>query len=369
MSPSSSRSCLSRARLVGAALALATVSAPVLSAVTAAPARAAEYGQLLLNSAATHYGQPYAYGATGPSSFDCSGFTGYIYNQFGVALPRTASDQYYAIPHVTPDQKQIGDLIFFYDGGGIYHVGFYAGNNQVYAATSTGDVVRPETIWTSQYLVGRPVLGGDIGAHWQALGGQYSPLGEATDVEYGVPNARKVDYQLGAIYWTPGTGPQEVTGAIGDLYTQTGSSAGYLGVPTTDEHDVLGGRANAFTAGAIFWSPGTDAHAVHGLIGQKYTDLGSSNSFLGLPTADEAAAPGGRVSTFQFGNIYWGPVSGAASVHGAILARYQAMQGPAGPLGLPTSDEQATPNGRESVFQHGILRWNAATGAVTRVAR
>ena len=360
---------LTRARTLGAALALATVAAPLVSALAPAPAHASEYGQLLLNAANQHYGAPYSYGATGPNSFDCSGFTGYIYRQFGVSLPRTSADQYNAVQHIPQDQKQLGDLIFMYDGGGIYHVGLYAGNNQIFAATHTGDVVRPGPIYTSSYLVGRPSLGGAIGAHWQALGGAYSVLGQAVNTEYTAPNAQKVDYQGGRIYWTGGTGAQEVHGLIGQLYDATGASGGYLGVPTTDEHDVRGGRANRFTAGAIYWSGATGAHAVQGLIAQKYDAMGADGSVLGLPRTDESAVPGGRMSSFVIGDVYWSPQTGAQSVQGAIRDKYQALGGAGGVLGLPVSDEQAAPGGRQSVFQHGVLRWDAATGKVTKVAR
>ena len=152
----STTSVLSRARTLGAALALATVGVPLVTALNPTPAHATEYGQLILNAAGQHYGAPYSYGATGPNSFDCSGFTGYIFRQFGLTLPRTSSQQYDAVQHIPQDQKQLGDLIFMYDGGGIYHVGLYAGNDQIYAATHTGDVVRPGPIYTSSYLVGRP---------------------------------------------------------------------------------------------------------------------------------------------------------------------------------------------------------------------
>ena len=144
----SASSLLSRARTVGIALAIATVGVPVVTAITPQPAQAATYGQLILDAAAAHQGKPYSYGATGPNSFDCSGFTGYIYRQFGVNLPRTSSQQYDAVQHLPQDQKQVGDLIFMYDGGGIYHVGLYAGNNQIFAATHSGDVVRHSIIWS-----------------------------------------------------------------------------------------------------------------------------------------------------------------------------------------------------------------------------
>ena len=194
-------------------------------------------------------------------------------------------------------------------------------------------------------------------------------LGQAVNTEYAAPNAREVDYQGGRIYWTPGTGAQEVHGLIGATYDASGASGGWLGVPTTDEHDVRGGRANRFTAGAIYFSPTTGAHSVHGEIAAKYDLVGSSDSVLGLPTADEADTPGGRVSTFTSGSIYWSPTTGAQEVHGSILAKYQALGGSGGALGLPLTDEQAAPGGAQNVFQNGILRWNAATGKVTRVAR
>ncbi len=72
----------------------------------------------------------------------------------------------------------------------------------MFAATHTGDVVRPQAIWTPSYVVGRPSLGGGIGAAWQSMGGSRSPLGQALGLEHAVPGAQKVDFQNGDIYWT-----------------------------------------------------------------------------------------------------------------------------------------------------------------------
>lgn len=361
-------SILSRARTFGAALLLTLFAAPALTVLAPTAASAAPYGQLVINEAARYYGTPYSYGATGPGSFDCSGFTGFIYAKFGVNLPRTSADQYNALPHVAQDQKQIGDLVFMYDAGGIYHVGIYAGGNTLWAATHTGDVVRPEAIWTSSYLVARPVLGGAIGQHWQDLGGANSVLGQALNLEYAAPGARKVDYQFGDIYWTPTTGAHEVHGALVGLYDRTGGSGGFLGVPLTDEYAVHGGRANRFSAGAAYWSPATNEHEVHGAIGLKYDAMGGPDSLLGLPLGDEGAEPGGRSSGFFGGVVYWSPTTGAVEVHGAILSRYRELGGAGGALGLPVSDERDAVGGRESAFQHGVLRWNARTGVVRLIA-
>jgi cell wall-associated NlpC family hydrolase len=113
-------------------------------------------GVRILAEAARHIGAPYVYGATGPRSFDCSGLTQYVLARLGISLPRTAAEQYGAVRHVANGDKRIGDLIFFrLGGGGIDHVGIYAGNNQMVVAPKTGDHVRYEAIWTS-YSVGRP---------------------------------------------------------------------------------------------------------------------------------------------------------------------------------------------------------------------
>lgn len=117
---------------------------------------AAGLGQRLLAEAATHLGAPYVFGATGPQAFDCSGFTMYVFGRLGIALPRSSSGQYGFVRHVAQADRQVGDLIFFrLGGGGVNHVGIYAGNDQIVVAPKSGDHVRYEAIWTSAYSVGR----------------------------------------------------------------------------------------------------------------------------------------------------------------------------------------------------------------------
>ncbi len=112
-------------------------------------------GKRVLAEAAKHLGAPYVYGASGPNSFDCSGLTRYVFAKVGIALPRSSAQQYNAVRHVSVASRQVGDLIFFrLSGGGINHVGIYAGNDTILVAPKTGDHVRYERIWTS-YSVGR----------------------------------------------------------------------------------------------------------------------------------------------------------------------------------------------------------------------
>jgi cell wall-associated NlpC family hydrolase len=80
-------------------------------------------------------GAPYA--INGPyGTFDCSGFTSYVYEQFGVYLPDSPGAQYaYGIP--VYGELYPGDLVFFAEGGyGITHVGIYAGSGLVLHASS-----------------------------------------------------------------------------------------------------------------------------------------------------------------------------------------------------------------------------------------
>ncbi|WP_238430884.1 C40 family peptidase [Frankia nepalensis] len=100
-------------------------------------------------------GKPYVYGAAGPYAFDCSGFAQYIYKQLGRYLPRTAQQQFYATIRVPQSAKQPGDLIFFGTPDNITHMGIYAGNGYMWAAPRTGDYVKYQQIYTSDYYVGR----------------------------------------------------------------------------------------------------------------------------------------------------------------------------------------------------------------------
>ncbi len=88
-------------------------------------------GDRIVSTASSFEGTPYVYGATGPSSFDCSGFTSYVFKKMGISLPRTAQQQYDAVQHISKSQAQPGDLVFMGGSNSIYHVAIYAGNNKI----------------------------------------------------------------------------------------------------------------------------------------------------------------------------------------------------------------------------------------------
>jgi cell wall-associated NlpC family hydrolase len=104
----------------------------------AATARAAA----ALEAAKTKIGTPYVWGASGPSSFDCSGLTSWAYAQAGVSIPRTSQSQASAGTRLTQSQLKPGDLVFFYSD--LHHVGLYAGNGMVLHAPRTGQNVKYE---------------------------------------------------------------------------------------------------------------------------------------------------------------------------------------------------------------------------------
>ncbi|WP_028803249.1 C40 family peptidase [Streptomyces sp. 142MFCol3.1] len=105
------------------------------------------------SAAQSKIGSPYVYGASGPSSFDCSGLTSWAYAQAGVSIPRTSQAQANAGTRIySQSDLQVGDLVIFY--GDMHHVGLYAGNGQVLHAPRTGTVVRYESIGNMPFQFG-----------------------------------------------------------------------------------------------------------------------------------------------------------------------------------------------------------------------
>ena len=80
------------------------------------------------------------WGATGPTSYDCSGLTQAAWKAAGIDLPRTTWDQVNVGTRVSTAELQPGDLIFFYSD--ISHVGLYIGNGEMIHAPHTGTVVK-----------------------------------------------------------------------------------------------------------------------------------------------------------------------------------------------------------------------------------
>ena len=93
-----------------------------------------------------YQGVPYVYGGDSPAGFDCSGFTQFVYAQFGVDLPHSSSRQGSGGTAITADAALPGDLVIM-DGGG--HVGIYLGGNMMIDAPEPGKVVQIRAIYAS----------------------------------------------------------------------------------------------------------------------------------------------------------------------------------------------------------------------------
>ena len=144
-----------RVRRSLAGLVLAALLSPLLvPAGGTAPAQAttvsalAKRGLHVVAIAASRRGTPYRYGAERPGAFDCSGFTHRVHARIGKRLPRTCAQQYGAIRRIAVRDRRPGDLVFFHSGGGVDHVGIYAGSGAVWHAPHIGARVRWERIWT-----------------------------------------------------------------------------------------------------------------------------------------------------------------------------------------------------------------------------
>ena len=97
-------------------------------------------------------GKPYVFGAAGPDSYDCSGLTMAAWASAGVSLPHSAAGQYDYGTHVSYDQLQPGDLMFFYTPIG--HVTIYIGNGLMVSAPTEGENVSvvPANEFGSSYV-------------------------------------------------------------------------------------------------------------------------------------------------------------------------------------------------------------------------
>ena len=101
--------------------------------------------QAILSEAYAQIGKPYVWGATGSATFDCSGFTQYVYEHAaGRDISRTTYSQINEGQAVSQDQLQPGDLVFPHAG----HVGIYVGNGQMIHAPQTGDVVKVSPVYS-----------------------------------------------------------------------------------------------------------------------------------------------------------------------------------------------------------------------------
>ncbi len=165
------------------------------------------------------------------------------------------------------------------------------------------------------------------------------------------------DIELTAGYLTP----------IDRRYDSDPALRAAIGAPTGAENGDATLRWRDHVNGRMYWSPGTGVTSVAGAIYRTFLRL-DAHPALGVPTSDEQASPDGvgRFSTFTSGAaIYWTPDTGAHLVLGRIKVRWDSFGSERGFLRYPTTDELPTPDriGRFNHFQGGSIYWTPRTDA------
>ena len=192
---------------------------------------------------------------------------------------------------------------------------------------------------------------GSVRRRWEALGWELGPLGYPVTDESPTPDGvgRYNHFAGGSIYWHPALGAFSVRGPIRQKWEQLRWEAGPLGYPVTDQLAAADdqGSYNHFAGGSIYSHPDTGVHAVWGSIREKWAELGLEQSTLGYPLTDERPTPDGvgRYNHFSSGSIYWHPDIGAHAVEGVIRQRWELLGWELGPLGYPVTDQRTVPGG------------------------
>jgi len=107
-------------------------------------------GAQALQAAISKLGDPYVWGAAGPSQFDCSGLVMWAYAQVGIALPHYTGSQFNSGVHVSRNDLEPGDLVFFFPN--ISHVGMYIGNGMMINAPNFGEDVKVQPIYWNEFV-------------------------------------------------------------------------------------------------------------------------------------------------------------------------------------------------------------------------
>ncbi|WJY68968.1 alpha/beta hydrolase-fold protein [Corynebacterium auris] len=160
--------------------------------------------------------------------------------------------------------------------------------------------------------------------------------------------------------------PDEDRGAdcapIGAIAEAT--KGGIIGSCVNNEYDLAGGKAEDFRGGQAFWSTDTGARALYGAILAKYNALDGPAGWLGFPTTGELGTPDGRgrFVHFQNGSIYWTPQTGAYAIPGDMFRAWGTHGYERGHLKYPVAEAQSINGGFVQQFENGFLTRNPNNG-------
>ncbi|MEV0975965.1 NlpC/P60 family protein [Streptomyces sp. NPDC049915] len=108
-------------------------------------------GERAVRYAERQIGKPYAWGAEGPTSYDCSGLTSQAWQAAGTPIPRTSQEQWARLRHVPLRGLRPGDLVVYFPQA--THVAMYVGGGRVIEAPRTGEEIKLSPI------AAHPILG------------------------------------------------------------------------------------------------------------------------------------------------------------------------------------------------------------------
>lgn len=161
--------------------------------------------------------------------------------------------------------------------------------------------------------------------------------------------------------------------AITAAWQSAGGDGSPLGAPRGEVHPAGIGFAQDFAGGTIYFTPETGAKTLYGAILDKYESLGGAASAgLGFPSSDEVPGlvPDSRVAILSGADnpvIFWTPEHGAHVVRGPINAAWDKLGSSTGALGVPVDDESYEGAVVTQKFSNGVLSFDSATKTFTAV--
>jgi uncharacterized protein with LGFP repeats len=215
---------------------------------------------------------------------------------------------------------------------------------------------------------------GDIGTFWRSSGGSSSevgsPVGKAGRYEVNGGGWAQ-EFSKGWIYFSPnGTAGLRKSSALFQSYAQSGSQYGPLGWPRGSEQCTTDGCSVQFQSGALGWTPANGVRQVTGQYSVVWNYLGGDQGVLGLPTTDllnfTTANGPGSAQGFVGGYVYsYNGQYQYLRKNSAIFAAYEKAGSQYGSLGWPISSETCTSTTCAVEFQNGVLGWTSKTGVTT----
>lgn len=176
-------------------------------------------------------------------------------------------------------------------------------------------------------------------------------------------NGRFCYYQNGAIYWTKNTGACAIPTEILEKYASLGHETSFLKYPTSDVFSIKDGEARAqrFQGGSIYWSEDHGAVLVYGRIGAEWASWNWERGFLGLPVKDPEDKPGYSSQQFEGGKIYWSNKTDAHAIYGMILDKFEKAGVEKWGLPLKAEGDTQDMRGRYQNFEFSTLYYKWET--------